>query len=136
MPKQYWLVKSEPESYSWDNLVKDGLTAWTGVRNYQARNNLRAMKKGDPVVFYHSVSDKEIVGVAKVATEAYPDKTAREGDWSSVDLAPSKPLRTRISLDQIKADSILKEMALVRNSRISVTPLTEIQYNRIIELSR
>ncbi len=135
MPTQYWLVKSEPESYSWDDLVKDGGTGWTGVRNYQARNNLRAMKKGDLVLFYHSVSDKEIVGIAKVVQEAYPDKTAKEGDWSAVDLVPSKPLKTRIHLDQIKADSILKEMALVRNSRISVTPLTETQYKRILELA-
>ena len=135
MATQYWLVKSEPESYSWDDLVKDGKTAWTGVRNYQARNNLRAMKKGDPVLFYHSVSDKELVGLAKVATEAYTDKTAKEGDWSCVDLAPSKPLKTRLSLDQIKSDPILKEMALVKNSRISVTPVTEAQFKRVLELA-
>jgi predicted RNA-binding protein with PUA-like domain len=135
MPKQYWLVKSEPESYSWDDLVRDGKAAWTGVRNYQARNNLRAMRKGDPVIFYHSVSDKEIVGVAKVTTEAYADKTAKEGDWSCVDLAPSKPLKNRLSLEQIKSDSILKEMALVKNSRISVTPVTESQFKRVIELA-
>jgi predicted RNA-binding protein with PUA-like domain len=135
MATQYWLVKSEPESYSWDDLVKDGKTAWTGVRNYQARNNLRAMKKGDSVLFYHSVSDKEIVGIAKVAAEAYPDKTAKEGDWSCVDLAPSKPLKKRLSLDQIKADPILKEMALVKNSRISVTPVTEAQFKRVVGLA-
>jgi len=135
MATQYWLVKSEPESYSWDDLVKDGKTAWTGVRNYQARNNLRAMKKGDLVLFYHSVSDKELVGIAKVATEAYPDKSAKEGDWSAVDLVPSKPLKMRVSLDQIKADSLLKEMLLVRNSRISVSPVTEPQYRRILELT-
>jgi len=136
MPAQYWLVKSEPESYSWDDLVKDGKTAWTGVRNYQARNNLRAMKKGDPVLFYHSVSDKELVGLAKVATEAYPDKTAKEGDWSCVDLVPQKPLKKRLHLDQLKSDPILKEMPLVKNSRISVTPLTEAQFKRIMELAR
>ena len=135
MATQYWLVKSEPESYSWDDLVKDGKTGWTGVRNYQARNNLRAMKKGDPVLFYHSVSDKEVVGLAKVATEAYADKSAKEGDWSCVDIAPSKPLKKRISLDRLKADSILKEMALVKNSRISVTPGTEAQFKRILELA-
>jgi predicted RNA-binding protein with PUA-like domain len=135
MAKQHWLVKSEPESYAWDDLVKDGKTAWTGVRNYQARNNLRAMKNGDVVIFYHSVSDKEIVGIAKVAGEAYADKTAKEGDWSAVDLAPWKPLKKRIHLDQIKTDSILKGMALVKNSRISVTPLTETQYDRILELA-
>src|ERR1044071_193908 len=116
MPAQYWLVKSEPESYSWNDLVKDGKTAWTGVRNYQSRNNLRAMKKGDVVFFYHSVTEKQIVGIAKVATEAYADKTAKEGDWSAVDLAPAKPLKKLVTLEQIKNDSILKEMALVRNS--------------------
>ena len=134
MAKQYWLVKSEPESYSWADLVKDGKTAWTGVRNYQARNNLRAMKKGDQVLFYHSVSDKQIVGIAKVATEAYADKTAKVGDWSAVDLAPEKPLKHPISLDEVKADSALKNMALVRNSRISVTPVTEGEWERIISL--
>jgi predicted RNA-binding protein with PUA-like domain len=134
MPAQYWLVKSEPESYSWSDLVKDGKTAWTGVRNFQARNNLRAMKKGDLVFFYHSVSDKQIVGIAKVAAEAYADKTAKEGDWSCVDLAPVKPLKKAISLEQIKADSVLKEMALVKNSRISVTPVSEAQFRRIEEL--
>jgi predicted RNA-binding protein with PUA-like domain len=134
MAKQYWLVKSEPESYSWADLVRDGKTAWTGVRNYQARNNLRAMKKGDQVLFYHSVSDKQIVGIAKVATEAYADKTAKEGDWSAVDLAPEKALKRPITLDEIKADSVLKSMALVRNSRISVTPVTEGEWNRITSL--
>src|SRR5687767_8024800 len=131
MPAQYWLVKSEPESYSWSDLVKDGKTAWTGVRNFQARNNLRAMKKGDLVAFYHSVSDKQIVGIAKVVTEAYPDKTAKEGDWSAVDLAPDKPLKQPISLEQIKADSVLKNMVLVRNSRISVVNVSESEWERI-----
>jgi predicted RNA-binding protein with PUA-like domain len=133
---QYWLVKSEPASYSWSDFVKDGKAAWTGVRNYLARNNLRAMKKGDQVLFYHSVTGKEIVGLAKVITEAYADKTAEEGDWSAVDLAPGKPLKKPISLDQVKADSLLKEMALVRNSRISVVPVTEAQFKRIIELAQ
>src|SRR5918993_3221883 len=104
---QYWLVKSEPESYSWSDLVKDGKTSWTGVRNFQARNNLRAMKKGDLVAFYHSVTDKQIVGIAKVVGEAYPDKTAKEGDWSTVDLAPEKPLKRPISLAEVKADTVL-----------------------------
>src|SRR5215210_4896191 len=130
MPKQYWLVKSEPESYSWSDLVKDGKTAWTGVRNFQARNNLRAMKKGDRVLFYHSVSDKQIVGIAKVVAEAYADETAKEGDWSAVDLAPDKRLAQPISLEQIKADAGLQNMALVRNSRISVTPVSEAEWKR------
>jgi predicted RNA-binding protein with PUA-like domain len=135
MATQYWLVKSEPESYSWHDLVKDGKTAWTGVRNFQARNNLRAMKKGDRVLFYHSVSDKQIVGIANVVAEAYADKTAKEGDWSAVDLAPDKPLNKPISLEQIKGDSVLKNMALVRNSRISVTPVTGSEWERILALA-
>lgn len=132
---QYWLVKSEPASYSWADLVKDGKTAWTGVRNFQARNNLRAMKRGDHVLFYHSVTGKEVVGIAKVLTEAYADKTAKEGDWSAVDFAPFKPLKKPISLDAIKVDPALKEMLLVRNSRISVSPVTEAQFERILQLS-
>src|SRR4051812_11293321 len=137
MATQYWLVKSQPESYSWSDLVKEGKTSWTGVRNFAARNNLRAMKKGDVVAFYHSVSDKQIVGLAKVVGEAYPDKTAKkdEGQWFAVDLAPDKPLKTPISLEQVKADSVLKNMALVRISRLSVTPVTEVEYRRIVELS-
>jgi predicted RNA-binding protein with PUA-like domain len=134
MPTQYWIVKSEPESYSWSDLVKDGKTAWTGVRNFQARNNLRAMKKGDTVFFYHSVSDKQIVGIAKVSAEAYADKTAKEGDWSAVDLVPDKPLKRPIPLDEIKADPVLKNMALVRNSRISVSPVSAVEWERIISL--
>jgi predicted RNA-binding protein with PUA-like domain len=134
MPKQFWLVKSEPEAYSWANLLKDGSTSWTGVRNFQARNNLRAMKKGDAVFFYHSVSDKQVVGVATVAKEAYPDSTAEEGDWSTVDLKPLKALKQPISLDQMKADPILKEMKLIRQSRLSVTPVTENQAQRLLEI--
>ena len=135
MPKQYWLVKSEPESYSWSDLVKDGKTSWTGVRNFQARNNLRAMKKGDLVAFYHSVTDKQIVGIAKVIAEAYPDKTAQEGDWSTVDLAPEKPLKRPISLAEVKADAVLKKMALVRLSRISVVTVTEDEWERLNSLA-
>src|SRR5262252_6470942 len=100
MSKNYWMVKQEPEAYSWDNFVKDGGTSWTGVRNFQARSNLRSMKKGDAVFFYHSVSEKRVVGIAKVAKEYYPDKTADEGDWSAVDLAPVKALKTPVSLEE------------------------------------
>jgi predicted RNA-binding protein with PUA-like domain len=135
MAKNYWLAKSEPEAYSWNDLVKDGKTVWTGVRNFQARNNLRAMKAGDLVMFYHSVSDKQVVGIAKVAKEFYPDPTADEGDWSVVDLAPHKPLKKAVTLEQIKADAALKEMLLVRQSRLSVTPLTEAQFKRLLELA-
>jgi predicted RNA-binding protein with PUA-like domain len=131
----YWLVKSEPESYSWDTFVKEKRAAWTGVRNYQARNNLRAMKRGDLVLFYHSVSDKQVVGVARVEKEAYPDATSKEGDWSCVDLVPAKALAKPVTLDQIKSDKILSEMPLVRLSRISVTPLNEVQFKRLLALA-
>ena len=135
MAKNYWLVKSEPESYSWSDFVKDGQTAWTGVRNFAARNNLRAMKQGDPVLFYHSVSEKQVVGLARVQKEFYPDPTAKEGDWSCVDLVPVKKLKNSVTLETIKSDKILKELPLVRQSRLSVTPLNEIQFNRLLELS-
>ena len=134
MSKQYWLVKQEPDSYSWEAFVKDGSTSWTGVRNFQARNNLRAMKKGDVVFYYHSNVGKEVVGIAKVSKDAYPDPTADEGDWSAVDLKPAKPLKRPVKLDEIKADKTLKEMALVRNSRLSVTPVTEGQAMHLLAL--
>jgi predicted RNA-binding protein with PUA-like domain len=134
MAKNYWLVKQEPETYSWTTFVKEGKTAWTGIRNFQARNNLRAMKKGDPVLFYHSGESKEVVGIARVGKEAYPDPTATEGDWSGVDLVPVKALKKPVTLGVIKADKSLKEILLVRNSRLSVMPLTEAQFNRILAL--
>jgi predicted RNA-binding protein with PUA-like domain len=135
MAQNYWLVKSEPEAYSWDTFVKDGRTAWTGVRNFQARNNLRAMKKGDLVAFYHSVTDKQIVGLAKVDQEAYPDATAKEGDWSCVDLVPAKPLKQPVTLAAIKSDQALAEMPLLKQSRLSVTPLTGKQFERLLALA-
>ena len=131
----YWLVKSEPEAYSWAQFVSDGKTAWTGIRNFQARNHLRAMKKGDPVFFYHSVSDKQVVGLARVAREYYPDATATEGDWSCVDLEPVKPLANPLPLQTIKTDAVLKNMPLVKQSRLSVTPLTPAQAERILKLA-
>jgi predicted RNA-binding protein with PUA-like domain len=131
----YWLVKSEPESYSWDTFVKEKRAAWTGVRNFQARNNLRAMKRGDFVLFYHSVSDKEIVGVARVDKEAYPDPTAKAGDWSCVDLVPVKALSKPVALDGIKADQALTEMPLLKNSRLSVQPVNEAQFKRVLTLA-
>jgi predicted RNA-binding protein with PUA-like domain len=131
----YWLAKSEPESYSWDTFVKDKRTAWTGVRNFQARNNLRAMKRGDFVLFYHSVSDKQVVGIARVAKESYPDKTAEEGDWSCVDLIPAKSLSKPITLEQIKSDKALADMPLLKNSRLSVQPVSEAQFKRVLQLS-
>src|SRR2546422_4665138 len=114
----YWLVKQEPGTYAWSTLVKEKKTDWTGVRNFQARNNLRAMKKGDVVLFYHSGEEKQIMGIARVEREAYPDKTAEEGDWSAVDIAAVKPLGKAVTLAEIKADKILKEMPLVRQSRL------------------
>jgi predicted RNA-binding protein with PUA-like domain len=132
----YWLVKSEPEAYSWTQFVKDGKAAWTGVRNFQARNNLRAMKKGDAVFFYHSVTDKQVVGLARVAKEFYPDATAEEGDWSCVDLTPDKAFKQPVTLEVIKTDKILSTMPLVKQSRLSVTPLTKEQAERLLKLGR
>ena len=134
MANQCWLVKQEPEAYSWATFQKEGRTAWTGVRNFQARNNLRAMKKGDPVLYYHSVSDRQVVGVARVERESYPDPTATEGDWSTVDLVPVKPLAKPVALQIIKSDAVLKGMPLVRQTRLSVTPVTAEQFKRFLEL--
>jgi predicted RNA-binding protein with PUA-like domain len=132
--KQFWLVKQEPSAYSWTNFVADGKTAWTGVRNFTARNNLRTMRKGDAVFFYHSVVGKEIVGMAKVVREAYPDPTAKEGDWSAVDLAPEKALPRPVTLEEVKRNPKLKEMALLRLSRLSVQPVTRDQFDEILRM--
>ena len=132
--KKYWLVKQEPEAYSWADLRRDGLTSWTGVRNFQARNNLRAMRKGDRVFFYHSVSEKAVVGIAEVAREAYPDPMAREGDWSAVDLRPVKALKKAVTLERIKAEPKLRDLALLRNSRLSVQPLSKEAFELICRL--
>jgi len=134
--KQFWLVKSEPSAYSWPNLVADGKTAWTGVRNFTARNNLRAMHKGDAVFFYHSVTDKAVLGIANVVREAYPDPTAKEGDWSAVDLAPEKALAKPVTLEEIKRNPKLKDMALLRLSRLSVQPVTKAQFDEIVRMSK
>jgi predicted RNA-binding protein with PUA-like domain len=130
----YWLVKSEPDAYAWQTFVKDGKTAWTGVRNFAARNNLRAMRKGDTVFFYHSNEGKEVVGTAIVAKEFYPDATAEEGDWSCVDLKMQAALKQPVTLAQIKTDAELKEMALVKQSRLSVMPVTATQAKRLLKL--
>ena len=132
--KNYWLVKSEPDAYSWNDLVKERKTSWTGVRNFKARNNLRSMRVGDEVLFYHSVTDKAVVGIAKVVRVAYPDRTAKEGDWSTVDLAPVKQLRHPVSLEQIKAAPRLKNISLVRQSRLSVHALTSAEFREIVKL--
>jgi len=132
--KNYWLVKSEPDAYSWSDLVKEKKTSWTGVRNFKARNNLRSMRVGDEVLFYHSVTDKAVVGIAKVVRVAYPDRTAKEGDWSTVDLAPVKQLRHPVSLEQIKAAPRLKNISLVRQSRLSVHALASAEFREIVKL--
>ena len=133
--KKFWLVKQEPSAYSWTDFVADGKTSWTGVRNYTARNNLRAMKKGDAALFYHSVTDKAVVGIARVIREAYPDLTAEEGDWSAVDLAPEKALPRPLTLDEIKRNPRLKEMALLRLSRLSVQPVTPAEFEEILRIA-
>jgi predicted RNA-binding protein with PUA-like domain len=129
---KYWLVKSEPEAFSWDDFVEKGGDRWDGVRNYQARNNLMAMKNGDWVLFYHSVKEKSVVGIASVVKEHYPDPTATEGNWVVVDLKPEKKLLKPVSLDQIKADSRLKQIALIKQSRLSVMPLKKEEFDIIL----
>jgi predicted RNA-binding protein with PUA-like domain len=131
----YWLVKSEPSTYSFAQLEKDGSTVWDGVRNYAARNHLKAMKKGDQVLFYHSNEGLEIVGIAKVGKEFYQDPTTDEEAWVVVDLKPHKRLKKPVSLAQIKTDKRLSEMALVRLGRLSVQPVTEKEWKVIMELA-
>ncbi|WP_276502104.1 EVE domain-containing protein [Terrimonas pollutisoli] len=130
----YWLAKSEPSTYSWDQLQKDKQTVWDGVRNYAARLHLRAMKKGDEVLFYHSNEGTEIVGIAKVAKEAYQDPTTKD-DWSAVDLKPYKKLKKPVTLTQVKADKRLANMALVRLGRLSVQPVTEEEWKIVMEMA-
>ena len=131
---KHWMVKQEPEAYAWEQFVKDKGTAWTGVRNFQARNNLCAMAKGDEVFYYHSVTGKSVVGVARVAREAYPDATAKEGAWSCVDLVPVWGCRTPVTLEQIKATPALRDIALLRQSRLSVMPLTTAEATTLRQL--
>lgn len=131
---QYWLIKSEPFKYSWDQFVKDKKTFWDGVRNYQARNNMRLMKKGDLLLFYHSNEGKEIVGIAELVKEAYQDPTTDDSNWVAVDVKPYKKLKKTVNLETIKKDPILKEMELVRQSRLSVSSVSEDQFNRVLML--
>jgi predicted RNA-binding protein with PUA-like domain len=133
---QYWMVKQEPTAYSWDQFAADGKTDWTGVRNFQARNNLRLMKMGDPVFYYHSVNGKAVVGIAKVTKEAFRDPTAAEGDWSAVELTAVKPVEPPVKVDQIKQEPKLANMPLLRNSRLSVMKLTEEEFEAILELAK
>ena len=136
MAASHWLVKSEPFKFSWQQFVADKRAVWDGVRNFEARNNLRAMKKGDLVLFYHSSEGKEVVGIASVAKEASPDPTATEGDWSAVELTPKKALAVPVSLAQVKADKQLAAFALVRKARISVIPATPTEFARVLELGK
>lgn len=132
----HWLVKSEPFKYSWDQFEKDGKTFWDGVRNYQARNNLRDMKKGDLVLWYHSNEGLEVVGIAKVVKEAYQDPTTEETAWVVVDLKPFKKLKNPVSLAQIKADPRLQQIGLVKQGRLSVQALKAEEFDAILELSQ
>ena len=136
MATSHWLVKSEPFKYSWQQFTADKKAVWDGVRNFEARNNLRAMKKGDLVLFYHSSEGKEVVGIASVAKEAYPDPTATEGDWSAVELTPKKALSEPVTLAQVKADKKLADFALVRKGRISVVSATPAEFARVLELGK
>ncbi|MXV15309.1 EVE domain-containing protein [Hufsiella ginkgonis] len=131
----HWLVKSEPHKYSWEKFNEDGRTSWDGVRNYAARNNLRDMREGDLVLFYHSNEGKEVVGIAKVVAESYQDPTTEDPNWLVVDLSPVEPLKNPVTLTQIKADVALKDIALVRLGRLSVVPLKPEEFDRILELS-
>jgi predicted RNA-binding protein with PUA-like domain len=132
----YWLVKQEPTTYSWEQFVHDGKTEWTGVRNFQARNNLRAMKLGDRVFYYHSVHDKAIVGIAKVTKEAFRDPTATDGDWWAVELAPVRQINPPITLEQIKTEPRLATMPLLKNPRLSVQPVSRSEFEMILELAK
>ncbi len=132
----YWLVKSEPGAYSWDDFVKLGRDHWDGVRNYQARNNMKLMKVGDEVLFYHSVNDKQVVGIAKVMKEFYQDPTTDDDRWVVVDLVPLRKLEQPVTLSQIKGDVRLEGITLVKNSRLSVMPISEDHYQIIVDLSK
>ena len=131
----YWLMKSEPGTYSWDDLVKDKKTFWDGVRNYQARNNMKEMKEGDLVLFYHSVNEKNVAGIAKIVKESYQDPTTDDDRWVVVDIAPVQALKRPVKLEEIKQDGRLDQMVLVRNSRLSVQPVKKEEFDIIIGMS-
>ena len=132
---KYWLLKSEPDAWSWDNQVKEGASMWDGVRNYQARNNLKEMKKNDLCFFYHSVTERSIVGIVKVVKEYYPDPTDKTGRFVVVDVKATKKLKNSVSLNQIKENSKLQDIALVKQSRLSVMPLKKTEWDIIIKMS-
>lgn len=131
----HWLVKSEPEAYAWETFLREKKTVWTGVRNFAARNHLRAMRKGDQVLFYESVTTKAVVGVAEVTKEAFPDATAEEGDWSAVELKAMRSLSCPVTLEQIKAEKSLASIMLVRQGRLSVMPLKPAEFETILRLT-
>lgn len=133
---KYWLVKSEPFKYSWDDLVKDGWTYWDGVRNYQARNNLRDMKKGDLVLYYHSNEGKEVVGIAKVIKEHYPDPTIDDDRWLVVDIEPVDKLNTPVTLAEIKNTKSLQKVPLITHSRLSVMPILKKDFDTIVKMGK
>lgn len=132
--KSYWLVKSEPGVYAWGDLVRDGKTRWDGIRNFAARNHLRAMSKGDPVLYYHSGEERAVVGIAEVAKAHYADPTAKEGDWSCVDLAPVRGLAKPVTLAAIKSNKTLAKMVLIKQGRLSVSPVTKSEWDVIVKL--
>lgn len=133
--RRHWLMKTEPSTYSWDDLVGDGSTHWNGVRNFQARNHMRSMKRGDLVLLYHSVDQKAVVGIAEVVAEAYPDTSDEgAGDWSMVDIKPVRALKRSVTLAMIKAEASLAGMALIKQSRLSVSPCTAEEYKTLVKL--
>ncbi len=132
----YWLIKQEPEKYSFDDLIADGATDWTGVRNFQARNNLQEMRVGDRVLFYHSVSEKSVVGTAEVSREAFQDVTDDSGKWIAVEIKPVKKFAKALTLDEIKADETLRNIALIKQSRLSVMPLTREEFEMIVNIGK
>jgi predicted RNA-binding protein with PUA-like domain len=136
MPRHYWLMPSEPFKYSFAQLVRDGQTMWDGVRNFEARNNLRAMKAGDLTLFYHSNEGKTVVGVARIKREAYADPTAPGEDWSVVDVEPVVPLKAPVSLDAIRAEPDFAEIALLKKSRLSVVPVSKAHFDRILKMGK
>ncbi len=136
MAPAYWLMKSEPFKYAWDDLVRDGSTYWDGVRNYEARNNLAAMKKGDLALYYHSNEGKEVVGVVEIVKESYPDPTTDDERWVVVEIAPRVAFREPVSLGTIKADPKLSEIQLVRRGRLSVVPLSAAEFKHILALGK
>lgn len=136
MSRQYWLMKSEPSKYSYAQLVRDGQTTWDGVRNYEARNNLRAMQVGDLALFYHSNEGKSVVGVARIKRAAYEDSTAPGEDWSVVDLEPVTPIKAPVSLDAIRADPTLAEIQLLKRSRLSVVPVSKDHFEKVLKMGK